>query len=193
MRISKWARDLVSFIGLTALTVILPTPYGLVGTGSAQLPIIEGKFDTPGLIEVVSGDFFATALPAGSAPAVDAQIRAILQSGGFAFESLGWSLSGETRGCDDGIVFGNLYFTADPVLTAAFGADSIVFIPVGLRCGTGLGDTPFAAGEAILIVTIGPQVPAGYFAPVAVAMWSGASTAISAGLNGMILRLDPIQ
>ena len=65
--------------------------------------------------------------------------------------------------------------------------------PVGLRCGTGVGDIPFGEGEAILIVTIGPQVPAGYFAPVEVIMWSGADTAIEAGVNGMLLRLDFVQ
>jgi hypothetical protein len=189
----KLSRCLISLIGVVAVTSLFTQAFDFSGVGWAQTTIIEAKFDTPGAIEVISADSFSVPLPAGSAPAVDAQIQAFLQSGGFQFTPLGWSLSGETRGCDDGIIFGNLYLTTDPILTAAFGANSIIFIPVGLRCGTGVGDIPFGEGEAILIVTIGPQVPTGYFAPVEVLMWSGADTAIEAGVNGMLLRLDFVQ
>ncbi len=91
-------------------------------------------------------------------------------------------------------MFGNLYLTSDPRLTAIWGADSIIFIPAGLGCSTGLGEPYFGAGEAILVVFIGPAVPYGYYAPVEIIMWSGANVAIAAGQsNGMILTLDVVQ
>ncbi len=55
------------------------------GNGLAQAAAIEGKFDTPGGSEVIGGDFASNLLPAGTTPAVDAQIQAALQANGFQY------------------------------------------------------------------------------------------------------------
>jgi len=163
-------------------------------SGLAQAAVIEGRFDTPTGTEMIGGFFTSNLLPAVNTPGVDAQIQAFLQANGFDYTSLGWSFSGETRGCQDGIVFGNLYFTSDPRLTAIWGAESIIFIPAGLRCGIGVGEPYFGVGEAILVIYIGPAVPGGYYAPVEIIMWSGANVAVAAGqMNGMVLKLDNVQ
>ena len=193
MRLLKLSKYLVSLTGIMAVIWLFPLSNYVAGNGLAQAAVIEGKFDTQTGSEVISGDFISNALPAGNTPAIDGQIQSFLQANGFQYTPLGWSFSGESRECQNGIVFGNLYVTSDPRLTAIWGVDTIIFIPAGLRCGTGLGDTIFGVGEAIIIVYIGPLVPARYFAPVDVIMWSGANDAIFSGLNGMLLRIDPVQ
>jgi hypothetical protein len=184
----------VCLIAATALVWLFPSIQGNPGAGLAQAAVIEGRFDTSAGSEVLGGFFASNPLPAVNTPGVDAQIQAFLQANGFQYTPLGWSFSGETRGCQDGIVFGNLYFTADPRLTAIWGADSIIFMPAGLRCGTGYGEPYFGVGEAIFVIYIGPAVSSGYYAPVEIIMWSGANVSIAAGQSeGMILRLDNVQ
>jgi hypothetical protein len=190
MGISRLSRRGILLVLAAAVTCLFASAIDLPGKGVARAAVIEGKFDTPGGTNVLRGNFISNVLAEGTAPSVDAQIQAFLQSGGFQFDAFGWSYTGVSEWCDDGILFGNLYITTDPRLTAAWGAEYIIFIPAGMRCGTGMGDALFGVGEAILIIYVGPQVPAGYFAPVDVILWSGANIAIAAGQNGMLLGLD---
>lgn len=175
------------------LTILLSIAIMICGNNLVQAAVIEGKFDTSNGVNVISGDFISNTLSPGTVPAIDGQIQAVLQTGGYSYAPFGMSITGEARGCKDGIFFGNLYLTTDPRLTAFWGVDAIIFIPAGMVCGTGVGDTPFGAGEAILFIYVGPQVPSGYFSSVDALMVSGSSVAINDGLNGMFLRLDPIQ
>jgi hypothetical protein len=193
MGISRLSRRGISLVLTATVTCLFASAFDLPGKGVAWAEVMEGKFDTSGGTNVLRGNFVSDVLAEGTAPAVDAHIQAILQGGGFQYEPLGWSYTGESEWCDDGLLFGNLYFTSDPRLTAFWGADTIIFIPAGMRCGTGMGDALFGVGEAILVIYIGPQVPAGYFAPVDVIEWSGGNVAIAAGLSGMLLSLDAIQ
>ena len=194
MGLLKSSRYVVGSIAVIAAAFLLPSSYNFAVNDLAHAASIEGKFDTPVGSEVIGGFFVSNPLLAGTTPTVDAEIQAFLQANGFQYTPLGWSFTGEARGCQDGFVFGNLYLTSDPRLTAIWGADSIIFIPAGLRCGTGVGDTIFGVGEAIFVIYIGSSVPVGYFAPVDIIMWSGANVSIAAGQsNGMILSLDNVQ
>jgi hypothetical protein len=173
-----------------AFTALLVMVVLLFGYGLARAAVIEGKFDTPEGMNIISGNFISTTLSPGTEPAIDAQIQTALQSGGFQYVPLGMSITGEARGCKNGIISGNLYLSTDPRLTAIWGGDAIIFIPAGMICGTAAGVTPFGAGEAILVVYTGPQVPSGYFGSVDALMTSGSNIAISEGMNGMFLSLS---
>lgn len=177
----------------TVLTLLLALLALLFTNGPAQAAFIEGNFDTSEGMNVISGDFVSNTLSPGTEPAIDAQLRSVLESGGYQFDPLGISITGIASGCKNGSFFGNLYLVSDPRLTAFWGVDAIILIPAGMICGIGAGVTPFGAGEAILIVYIGSQIPNGYFGSADVLMVSGSSVAISEGLNGMFLRLGQVQ
>jgi len=187
MGVSGLSRRGTSLVLAAAVTCFLASALDLPGKGVARAATIEGKLDTPGGTNVLTGNFDSNVLAEGTAPLVDAQIQAFLQSGGFEYEPLGWSYTGVSEWCDDGILSGNLYITTDPKLTTAWGAEYIIFIPAGMGCGDG-----DSLGEAILVIYIGPQVPAGYFAPVDVIKWSGGDVVI-AGQDSMLLSLGAVQ
>jgi hypothetical protein len=153
--------------------------------------MVVGRFDTPTGVPLLSGTFASEPLPVGTVPAVDEEVRTFLQSGGFEFGSLGWRFIGNSMGCQNGVISGNVYSSMDPRITAIRGADQVIFIPVRFSCSTdGIYPMVFGMGEAVLLIHFGPPAAAGYLAPVDVMPWSGVNTAISSGMGGLNLMLN---